>query len=93
MKLLVWGVAAVVLAAVAPPAAVAQQETVVAYLRAVAKVCQTKVTPELVRLYQDAQREMETARSGQGQDSNFFGLRTPDRAYNDCFQGTGVVPR
>ena len=44
-------------------------------------------------LYQDALKEMETTRYGHGRDSNFFGLRAPERAYNDCFQGTGVMPR
>lgn len=91
MTRLAWVAAGLLL--VGPAPAVAQQGAVVAYQRAVAKVCETKITPDLVRLYQDAQRELDAARSGQGQDSNFFGLRSPERAYNDCFQGTGVVPR
>ena len=81
-----------VLLAVLPSAAVAQ-EAVLAYQRAIAQVCQKKVTPEMIRLYQEALREMQTTRYGQGQDSNFFGLRSPERAYNDCVQAPGAVPR
>jgi hypothetical protein len=86
-------VAGVLVAGTAPPARAQQQTRVVAYQRALAQVCQTKVTPEVIRLYQDALKEMETTRYGHGRDSNFFGLRAPERAYNDCFQGTGVMPR
>lgn len=86
-------VAGVLVAGTALPARAQQQPHVVAYQRALAQVCQTKVTPEVIRLYQDALKEMESTRYGHGRDSNFFGLRAPDRAYNDCFQGTGVMPR
>ena len=37
--------------------------------------------------------EMETTRYGQGQESNFFGLRSSERAYNDCIHAPGTVPR
>ena len=47
----------------------------------------------MIRLYQEALKEMQTTRYGQGQDSNFFGLRSPERAYNDCVQAPGAVPR
>ena len=83
---------AALLGAVLPSAAVAQ-EAVLAYQRAIAQVCQKKVTPEMIRLYQQALREMETTHYGQGQESNFFGLRSPERAYNDCVQAPGTVPR
>jgi hypothetical protein len=56
-------------------------------------VCQKKVTPEMIHLYQEALKEMRTNRYGQGQDSNFFGLRSPERAYNDCLQAPGPLPR
>ena len=78
--------------AVLPSAAVAQ-EAVLAYQRAVAQVCQKKVTPEMIHLYQEALKEMQTTRYAQGQDSNFFGLRSPERAYNDCLQAPGTLPR
>ena len=90
-RLCTLGVTAVLLA-VLPSAAVAQ-EAVLAYQRAIAQVCQKKVTPEMIRLYQEALTEMETTRYGQGRDSNFFGLRTPERAYNDCVQAPGPMPR
>lgn len=69
------------------------QEAVQAYQRAVAQVCEKKVTLEMVRLYQEALKEMETTRYGQGRDSNFFGLRTSERTYNDCLQTPGVLSR
>jgi len=86
-------VAGTLAAGTALPALAQPQTRMVAYQRALERVCQTKVTPELIRLYQDALKEIETTRYGHGRDSNFFGLRAPERAYNDCFQGTGVVPR
>ena len=89
----VLGIAiAAVLVTVLPSATVAQ-DAMLAYQRAVAEVCQKKVTPEMIRLYQEALKEMQTTRYGQGQDSNFFGLRSPERAYNDCVQAPGTVPR
>jgi hypothetical protein len=83
---------AVALLAAATPVAAAQ-DAVMAYQRAIAHVCEKKVTPEMVRLYQEALKEMEAARAGYGRDSNFFGLRDPERAYLDCWQGTGAVQR
>jgi hypothetical protein len=77
----------------AHPSAAGVQEAVQAYQRAVALVCEKNVTPEMVRLYQAALKEMETARYGQGRDSNFFGLRTPERAHSDCLQTPGVLSR
>ena len=87
------GIVMAVLLGAAPPSAAAAQEAVLAYQRAIAQVCQKKVTAEMPRLYQQALREMETTHYGQGQDSNFFGLRSPERAYNDCVQAPGTVPR
>ena len=62
------------------------QSAVQAYQRALAQVCQRQVTPELVRLYQEALKEMEASGKGYGRDSNFHGLRDPYLAYNDCWQ-------
>ena len=92
MKAVLGIVMVALLGAVLPVAAVAQ-EAVQAYQRAIAQICQKKVTPEMIRLYQQALREMETTHHGQGRDSNFFGLRSPERAYNDCVQAPGTVPR
>jgi hypothetical protein len=83
---------AALLGVVLPSAGVAQ-EAVLAYQRAIAQVCQKKVTAEMTRLYQEALKEMQATRYGQGQDSNFFGLRSPERAYNDCVQAPGTLPR
>jgi hypothetical protein len=82
-----------VLLGVVPASAAAAQEAVLAYQRAIAQVCQKKVTAEMTRLYQEALKEMQTTSYGQGQESNFFGLRSPERAYNDCIQAPGTVPR
>lgn len=92
MRAVLGTVIVALLGAVLPSTAVAQ-EVVLAYQRAIAQVCQKKVTPEMIRLYQQALREMETTHYGQGQDSNFFGLRSPERAHNDCIQARGTVAR
>ena len=88
-RLCTLGAAAVLL--VASPSAAVSQGAVLAYQRAVAQVCQKKVTPEMIRLYQEALKEMATTRYGQGRDSNFFGLRAPELAYNDCVQAPSTV--
>jgi len=87
------GIVMAVLLGVVPASAAAAQEAVLAYQRAIAQVCQKKVTAEMTRLYQEALKEMQTTSYGQGQESNFFGLRSPERAYNDCIQAPGTVPR
>jgi len=87
------GIVMAVLLGAVPASAAAAQEAVLAYQRAIAQVCQKKVTAEMTRLYQEALKEMQTTRYGQGQESNFFGLRSPERAYNDCIQAPGTVPR
>jgi hypothetical protein len=84
----VLGLAAALVASVPPDAGA--QGAVQAYQRALAHVCQRQVTPELVRLYQEALKEMEASRSGYGRDSNFRGLRDPPLAYNDCLQAPSM---
>jgi hypothetical protein len=76
---------AVALLAVISPHASAQ-DAVAAYQRALTEVCRRNVTPELVQLYQEAVKAMETSRNGYGQGSNFYGVRDPYLAYNDCLQ-------
>lgn len=61
------------------------------YLQVLERVCETRVTPELVRLHQEAVKAFDTAKYGGGRDSNFFGVRTPEHAYVDCFQADGEV--
>ena len=92
MKTVLGPVVAAVLVTALGSAAAAQ-EAVLAYQRAIAQVCQKKVTAEMTRLYQEALKEMQATRYGQGENSNFFGLRSPERAYNDCVQAPGTVPR
>jgi hypothetical protein len=81
------------LATVAAVSAASAGEAVDAYRRALTKVCQTQVTPELVRQYQAALKELEAAGEGFGRGSNFAGLRDPYLAYNDCWQLPGVLSR
>ncbi|MBI4591478.1 MAG: hypothetical protein HY725_21855 [Candidatus Rokubacteria bacterium] len=76
---------ALALFAAATPA-VAFQSELATYQEALSKVCQTGVTPELVRLYQETVRAMDAAGSGSGRNSNFGSVRPPDFAYLDCFQ-------
>lgn len=78
------GLAAALVASVLPE--VDAQGAVQAYQSALAQVCQRQVTPELIRLYQEALKEMDAFRKGYGRDSNFYGLRDPYLAYNDCWQ-------
>ena len=81
------------LVAVTAVSAASAGEAVDAYRRALTKVCQTQVTPELVRQYQAALKELEAASEGFGRGSNFAGLRDPYLAYNDCWQLPGVLSR
>jgi hypothetical protein len=77
------------LVAAAPPAAMAEDARQ-AYLRELAHVCKRQVTPELVRLYQEAVKAAEASRNAYGQNSNFHGIRDPYMAYSDCVQGPGM---
>ena len=66
------------------------QSAVQAYQRALTQVCQRQVTPELIRLYERARKEVEASGAGYGRDSNFSGLRDPHLAYNDCLQAPSL---
>ena len=59
------------------------------YYQAVEPICQTGITPEIVKRYEEATRALETAKYGGGRDSNFFGLTSPESFYNRCFQSPG----
>ncbi len=58
-----------------------------AYQQALSRVCITGVTRELERFYQAALRAVEAAKSAGQIPRSFAGLRSPERAYLDCFQG------
>ena len=72
------------LAAAAPAAAF--QEEVARYHRAVADVCSTGVTPAMRAAYEEARLAVERARYGSGRENNFWGLKTPESFWLDCFQ-------
>lgn len=63
------------------------------YLQALERICETQViTPELVRLHQEAVKAVDATKYGGGRGSNFWGVRTPQHAYIDCFQAGGDRP-
>ncbi len=83
-----FGVAALVVGAVSGASA---GDAVDAYRRALAQVCQSRVTPELVRQYEAALKELEASGEGFGRGSNFAGLRDPYLALKDCWQLPGPL--
>lgn len=60
-----------------------------AYWQALASICMTGVTPDHVRLYEAVVKAVEAAEYGRGRTSNFWGPRSPELAYLDCFQAPG----
>lgn len=85
---------AVVLAVAAmiagPGAAMAAETARQAYLRELVHVCKRQVTPELLRLYQEAVKELDASGDGNGRNSNFSGIRDPHMAFSDCVQSPGM---
>ncbi len=67
--------------------AAALEDELKAYQQVLSRVCITGVTRELERLYQAALRAVEAAKSAGQIPRSFAGLRSPERAYLDCFQG------
>ncbi len=59
------------------------------YYRAIEQICRTGVTPEVTKLYEDARRAVDEAKYGGGRDGNFFGVKTPEQARDECFQAPG----
>lgn len=59
------------------------------YYQSLDYICQTGITAEIVKRYEDAARAVEAARYGGGRGNNFFGLTTPESAYSRCFQSPG----
>jgi hypothetical protein len=60
------------------------------YWEVLKRICLTGITPEVVRLHDEAVRAMNAAGQGGGRNSNFAGVRPPERAYGDCFQSPGL---
>jgi hypothetical protein len=50
------------------------------------KICVTGISPEVVRLYDDAVDALQKARQGLGHEANFFGPMSPEAAFANCFQ-------
>jgi hypothetical protein len=84
-SLLLPGALALGWLALAGPALAFQAE-VARYYEAVASVCQTGITPALQIAYEDARQAVERAQYGAGRANNFWGLRTPEAFWLDCFQ-------
>ena len=57
---------------VAAGPALGQTAAVVEYQRLIAQVCQKKITPEMVRLYEVAEKELDAARARGEQESLAF---------------------
>jgi len=73
------------LLAAAAPAAAFQAE-VARYHDAVRDICQTGITPAIAAAYEQARQAVERARYGSGRDNNFWGLKSPEGFWLDCFQ-------
>lgn len=84
-------IAAAAVATRSPMAATASlapafEAAIEAHRHAVSRICTTRVTPEVVRLYQPAVAAVQAARSGSRPPRNLAGLRPPEIAYTDSFQ-------
>ena len=62
------------------------------YFRALNDICRTGVTPDIVRVYEEAATAVEKAKYGGGRDNNFWGVKTPENAWLSCFQSPGDFP-
>jgi hypothetical protein len=61
------------------------------YYRAIEDICRIGVTPDIEKLYEDARQAVDAAGYGGGRDNNFWGVKPPDRAYNECFQSPSFL--
>ena len=61
------------------------------YYKALQDICRTGVTREIEKLYEDARHAVDAAGYGGGRDNNFWGVKPPDRAHNECFQSPGFL--
>lgn len=93
----VLGLALLAGATASPVVQAAEKEALQAalqrYRQAIEKVCETGVTPEMVRLYEATVKAADEARYGRGRDSNFWGPKNPTHAWLDCVQADGSTQR
>ena len=61
------------------------------YYKAIEDICRTGVTREIEKLYEDARDAVDAAGYGGGRDNNFWGVKPPDRAHNECLQSPGFL--
>ena len=61
------------------------------YYKAIEDICRTGVTREIETLYEDARHAVDAAGYGGGRNNNFWGVKPPDRAHNECFQAPGFL--
>lgn len=85
------GVAAIVALGLLAPAvpATAYEAEVARYHRSVHDICRTGVTSAIVAAYEQARQAVERARPGGGRDDNFWGVKSPESFWLDCFQSPG----
>jgi hypothetical protein len=69
--------------------AAAYQAEVRRYYDLVRYICQTGVTEQIRVAYEQARVAVDKAQYGGGRDNNFWGLKTPEKAWLDCFQSPG----
>jgi hypothetical protein len=86
VKLRIPALLLVALGCLAAAPALAYQAEVARYHESVANVCLTGVTPAMLGAYEEARLAVERARYGSGRDNNFWGLKTPEGFWLDCFQ-------
>ena len=79
-----------VLAAGVGPAAAFQAE-VKRYYELVQNICQTGMTEAIKVAYEEARVAVEKAQYGGGRDNNFWGLKTPGKAWLECAQSPGNI--
>lgn len=83
--------ALIVLLAAGADAAPAFQTEVKRYYELLQNVCQTGVTEQIKTAYEDARVAVEKAQYGGGRDNNFWGLKTPGKAWLECVQSPGNI--
>ena len=71
--------------ATAAPAAALERE-LQRYYETLVDICRTGVTSEIARAYEAAASAVDRAGYGGGRGSNFFGVKSPEQAWLDCFQ-------
>jgi hypothetical protein len=83
--------ALVLLLAAGADRATALETEVRHYYELLQGVCQTGVTEQIKTAYEDARVAVEKAQYGGGRDNNFWGLKTPGKAWLECTQSPGNI--